>query len=77
LFFEAAGHELTARVNLLPVAAPEASVTARIEKLERKRANDEKHLFEEVCAISAPPVEDAVIVWPLVPAGGGGNDRAD
>lgn len=41
------GHELAARVNVLPIAAPEASLETNIEKIEQKRTTDEGKLFEQ------------------------------
>lgn len=42
------GHELTARINLLPVKQPDASLERNIDDIERKRTKDESKVFEQV-----------------------------
>jgi len=42
-----AGHEMTARINLLPMAGPNEVLQPRIEALERKRSNEERALYVE------------------------------
>ena len=42
------GHELTARINLLPVKQPDASLERNIKEIERKRTKDEGQLFKQV-----------------------------
>lgn len=41
------GHELTARINLLPVKQPDASLERNIDDIERKRTRDESKVFEQ------------------------------
>lgn len=41
------GHELTARINLLPIASPDASLEQHIKAIERKRSRDEGSLFKQ------------------------------
>jgi len=41
------GHELTARINLLPVKQPDASLERNIKEIERKRTKDEGQLFKQ------------------------------
>lgn len=41
------GHELTARINLLPVKQPDASLERNINELEQKRTKDEGKVFEQ------------------------------
>lgn len=43
-----AGHELTARINLLPVKQPDASLEQNIDDIERKRTRDESKVFDQV-----------------------------
>ena len=42
------GHELTARINLLPVKKPDASLERNIHEIEKKRTRDEGKVFEQV-----------------------------
>lgn len=46
-----AGHELTARINLLPVKQPDASLEQNIDDIERKRTRDESKVFDQVGVI--------------------------
>jgi len=41
------GHEVATRINVLPVASPDASLEPEIEALERKRSDEEAALFKE------------------------------
>jgi hypothetical protein len=41
------GHELTARINVLPAKGPDASAEARIKAIERKRAREENTIFNQ------------------------------
>lgn len=44
---EPGGHELTARINLLPVSSPAASLESHIKDIERKRTRDEGNIFRQ------------------------------
>lgn len=52
------GHEITTRINLLPVVSADASLERSIQKLERKRSRDERALFMEA--------EDEMEMWTQV-----------
>jgi len=41
------GHELTARINLFPVASPDGSLEQHIKAIERKRSRDEGSIFKQ------------------------------
>lgn len=41
------GHELTARINVLPAHGPDASVEARIKAIEKKRSREEITIFDQ------------------------------
>jgi hypothetical protein len=41
-------HELTARINLLPVKQPDASLERNINEIEQKRTRDEGKVFKQV-----------------------------
>lgn len=41
------GHELTARINLLPVKKPDASLERNIHEIEKKRTRDEGKVFKQ------------------------------
>jgi len=41
------GHELTARINLLPIGAPDSSLETNIKKIENKRTKHEGAIFEQ------------------------------
>ena len=45
---ELGGHELTARINVLAVARPDASLEQKIDKIEEKRSKDEGNIFKQV-----------------------------
>ena len=47
---EPGGHELTARINLLPATSPDASLESRIKAIENKRTRDEGNIFKQVGA---------------------------
>lgn len=44
---ELGGHELTARINVLAVARPDASLEQKIDKIEEKRSKDEGNIFKQ------------------------------
>jgi len=44
---QANGHELTARINLLPVKQPDASLERNINEIEQKRTRDEGKVFKQ------------------------------
>jgi len=44
---ELGGHELTARINVLPLSSPASSIESRIESIERKRSRDEGNIFKQ------------------------------
>ena len=50
---ELGGHELTARINLLPAPSPENSLELRIQEIEEKRSKDERNVFREVVNITS------------------------
>lgn len=41
------GHELSARINILPIASPNPSLEININEIETKRASDEGKMFDQ------------------------------
>ena len=41
-------HEMTARINLFPVATPDSSLELLIQEIEDKRTRDERNIFKQV-----------------------------
>lgn len=44
------GHEMTARINLFPVATPDSSLELLIQEIEDKRTRDERNIFKQAVA---------------------------
>lgn len=44
---EPGGHELTARINLLPAASPDASLESKIQAIEARRSRHEGDIFRQ------------------------------
>lgn len=44
------GHELTARVNVLPAKGPDARVEGRIKAIEKKRSREETAIFDQAAS---------------------------
>lgn len=44
------GHELTARIDVLPLPSPDALIESGIEAIERKRSRDEGNIFRQAVA---------------------------
>ncbi len=42
------GHELTARINILPIRSPDPSLESHVQEIEDKRSKDERNMFRQV-----------------------------